>query len=122
MTDELELSAAGLIQSHEKRCTVEQFVKDAKQPLGLGYYQDHPYPAAVTHLHPVDFAYALLIHLRLGRDGAQGQRTCPKAVRLSTAVAPEELRRLVSADLLGCLRGKSQGESVIAELERPRVA
>jgi hypothetical protein len=35
-----ELSAAGLIQTYEKRWTIEQFVKDAKHLLGLGQYQN----------------------------------------------------------------------------------
>jgi hypothetical protein len=49
VTDAPELSAAGLIQAYEKRWAIEQFVKDAKQLLGLGHYQNRSYRAAVIH-------------------------------------------------------------------------
>jgi hypothetical protein len=39
---------------------VEQFFKDCQQLLGLGQYQNRSYGAAVTHLHLVCFADALL--------------------------------------------------------------
>jgi SRSO17 transposase len=56
VTDDPELSAAGLIQAYDKRWTIEQWVKDVKQLLGLGHYQNRPDRAAVTHLHLVCFA------------------------------------------------------------------
>ena len=46
VTDDSELSAAGLIQTYEKRWAVEQFFKDSQQLLGLGQYQNRPYRAA----------------------------------------------------------------------------
>jgi hypothetical protein len=122
VTDDAELSAAGLIQTYEKRWAVEQFFKDSKQLLGLGQYQNRPYWAAVTHLHLVCFAYALLTHLRIERNGAQGQRTRKKAADLSTAAAQDQLRGLLWEDLLTYLREKPPGQPVIEELERLRVA
>lgn len=122
VTDDAELSAAGLIRTYAKRWVVEQFFKDSKQLLGLGQYQNRPYWAAVTHLHLVCFAYALLTHLRLERDGAQGQWTRKKAADLSTAAAQDQLRRLLWEDLLTYLREKPHGQPVIEELERLRVA
>jgi SRSO17 transposase len=122
VTDDAALSAAGLIRTYEKRWAVEQFFKDSKQLLGLGQYQNRPYWAAVTHLHLVCFAYALLTHLRIEHDGAQGQRTCKKAADLSTAAAQDQLRGLLWEDLLTYLREKPPGQPVIEELERLRVA
>jgi hypothetical protein len=122
VTDAPELSAAGLLQTYEKRWTIEQFVKDAKQLLGLGQYQNRPYRAAVIHLHLVCFASALLTHLRLRRHGAQGQRTREKAVGMSVAMAQEALRALVWDDMVAYLKEQHHGEAVIAELERLRVA
>jgi hypothetical protein len=58
VTDDPALSAAELIRTYEKRWTIEQFVKDVKQLLGLGHYQNRSYGAAATHLHLVCFAYA----------------------------------------------------------------
>jgi SRSO17 transposase len=122
VTDDAALSAAGLIRTYEKRWAVEQFFKDSKQLLGLGQYQNRPYWAAVTHLHLVCFAYALLTHLRIERNGAQGQRTRKKAADLSTAAAQDQLRGLLWEDLLTYLREKPPGQPVIEELERLRVA
>jgi DDE family transposase len=79
VTDDPQLSAADVIRTYEKRWTIEQWLKDVKQLLGLGHDQNRSYGAAVTHLHLVCFAYALLTHLRLERTGAQGQRIRHKA-------------------------------------------
>ena len=56
VTDDPELSAAGVIRTYDKRWTIEQFIKDTKQLLGLGQYQNRSYGAAVIHLHLVCFA------------------------------------------------------------------
>ena len=92
VTDDPECSAADLIRTYEKRWTIEQWLKDLKQLLGLGQYQNRPYRAAVIHLHLVCFAYALLTHLRIERHGVQGKQTRKKAADLSTAAAQDQLR------------------------------
>jgi hypothetical protein len=97
-------------------------VKDVKQLLGLGQYQNRSYGAAVIHLHLVCFAYALLTHLRIVRTGAQGHRTRKKAADLSTATAQDQLRSLLWQDLITYLKEECQGQPVIQELERLRVA
>jgi hypothetical protein len=122
VTDAPALSAADVIRSYEKRWAMEPWVKDMKQWLGLGHYQNRPYGAAVTHLHLVCFAYALLTHLRIERHGAQGQRTHHKAAERSTATAQDQLRRLLWEDLVTSLKEKCHGQSVIEERERLRVA
>jgi SRSO17 transposase len=122
VTDDPELSAAQLIQTYDRRWTIAPWVKDLKQLLGLGHYQNRSYRAAVTHLHLVCFAYALLTPLRIERHGAQGQRTYDKAADRSIAAAQEQLRRLIWDDLVAYLKEKSHGESVLEELERLRVA
>jgi SRSO17 transposase len=122
VTDAPALSGAGLLPAYDRRWEIAQFWKDAKQLLGLGQYQNRPYWAAVTHLHLVCFAYALLTHLRLARHGAQGQRICHKAARLSIAAAQDQLRRLIWDDLIVYLKEKRHGESMLQELERLGVA
>jgi SRSO17 transposase len=122
VTDAPELSAADVIRTYDKRWTIEQWLKDVKQLLGLGHYQNRSYWAAVTHLHLVCFAYALLTHLRIEQTGAQGQRTRHKAAELSTATAQDQLRHLLWQDLMTYLKEGRHGESVIEELERLRVA
>ena len=122
VTDAPQLSAADVIRTYEKRWTIEQWLKDVKQLLGLGHYQNRSYWAAVTHLHLVCFAYALLTHLRIERTGAQGQRTRHKAADLSTAAAQDQLRSLLWGDLLTYLQEECPHQPVIEELERLRVA
>jgi hypothetical protein len=70
----------------------------------------------------VCFAYALLTHLRVARNGAQGQRTRKKAADLSTAAAQDQLRGVLWEDLITDVREKRHGQPVIEELERLRVA
>jgi SRSO17 transposase len=122
VTDAPQLSAADVIRTYAKRWTVEQWLKDVKQLLGLGQYQNRSYWAAVTHLHLVCFAYALLTHLRIERTGVQGQRTRHKAADLSTAAAQDQLRNLLWEDLLTYLQQECPDQPVIEELERLRVA
>jgi hypothetical protein len=56
VTDAPDLSAAEVIRTCDTRWTIEQWVKDVKQLLGLGQYQNRSDGAAVTHLHLVAFA------------------------------------------------------------------
>jgi len=122
VTDDPQRSAADLIRTYDKRWTIEQWVKDTKQLLGLGQYQNRSYWAAVTHLHLVCFAYALLTHLRIARTGAQGHRTRDKAADVSTATAQDQLRSLLWEDLIAYLKEERHGQPVLEELERLRVA
>jgi hypothetical protein len=122
VTDDSELSATGLMQTDEKRWAVEQFFKDRQQLLGLDQYQNRTYHAAVTHLHLVCLADALLTHLRIMRPGAQGQRRYDKAAEWSTAAAQEQLRGLIWDDIIADLKEKNHGEPVLTALERLRVA
>jgi len=122
VTDAPELSAADVIRTYERRWTIEQWLKDVKPWLGLGHYQNRAYWAAVTHLHLVCFAYALLTHLRIERTGAQGQCTRKKAANLSTAAAQDQLREVLWEDLMGYLKEQCHEKSILAELERLRVA
>jgi SRSO17 transposase len=122
VTDAPELSAAGLIPTYEIRWTVELFFKDSKQLLGLGHYQNRSYGAAVTHLHLVCFAYALLTHRRMTRHGAQGQRARKTAADWSMATAQDHLRGLLWDDLVAHLQENQHDKSMLTALERLRVA
>jgi SRSO17 transposase len=122
VTDAPTLSAPQLIQAYERRWSIEPWIKDLKQLLGLGHYQNRSYRAAVTHLPLVCVAYALLTHLRIERYGAQGQQTHHKAADLSTAAAQDHLRGLIWDDLMVYLKEKNHDASLIADLQRLRVA
>ena len=118
VTDDLELSAADVIRAYNERWSIEVFFKDAKQLLGLGQYQNGSYRAAVTHLHLVCFAYALLTHIAIEREGAQGKEKSKKTVKLSTGGLQNELRRIVWEDLAEHLKELPSGDLVVKELER----
>ena len=122
VTDAPQLSAADTIRTYDKRWTIVQGRKDTKPLLGLGQYQNRSYEAAVTHLHLVCFADALLTHRCLQNTGAQGQPTRHKAADLSTAAAQDQLRGLLWEDLSTDLTEHRHGQPVIEARERLRVA
>jgi hypothetical protein len=49
VTDDPAVSAAGRIQAYALRWESDPSLKDCKQLLGLGHYQNRPYRAAVIH-------------------------------------------------------------------------
>jgi len=116
VTDDPALSPRSIIKAYDDRWSIEVFFKDAKQLLGLGQYQNGSYRAAVTHLHLVCFAYALLTHIAIQREGAQAKRK--NAARLSTGDLQNELRRIVWNDLADYLNELPSGNSVVKELDR----
>ncbi len=120
VTDDPSLSARQIIRIYNDRWCIEVYFKDSKQLLGLGQYQNLSREAAVTHLHMVCFAQALLTHLAIHRRGAQGQQ--PSATRLSTAGLQNELRRMVWKDLTDHLKRFSTGDQLIKELQRLLIA
>jgi hypothetical protein len=118
VTDDPDLSAEQIIREYDERWSIEVFWKDAKSLLGLGQYQNGSYRAAVTHLHLVCFAYALLTHIAIQREGAQGCRRKKRTEHLSTAQLQNELRRIVWEDLAEYLKQLPSGDSVVKELGR----
>jgi len=120
VTDDPKLTAAQMIKHYDDRWSIEVFFKDGKQLLGLGQYQNVSYEAAVTHLHLVCLAYALLTHVAIMREGEKGKRR--PAVRLSTADLQNEARRIVWDDLSDYLKEFTSGTQIIKELERLLIA
>ena len=120
VTDDPKLSAGQMIKTYDDRWSIEVFFKDGKQLLGLGQYQNVSYEAAVTHLHLVCFAYALLTHIAIQREGAKGKRK--SHAKLSTADLQNEARRIVWDDLTDHLKQFSSGTQIVKELERLLIA
>jgi hypothetical protein len=56
------------------------------------------------------------------RNGAQGQRIRKKAADLSTAAAQDQLREVLWENLMVYLKEQCHEQSILAELERLRVA
>lgn len=120
VSDDPKMSAGQMIRMYDERWRIEIFFKDGKQLLGLGQYQNVSMEAAVTHLHLVCFAYALLTHIAIAGEGAKAKRQ--SAVRLSTADLQNEARRIVWEDLSEHLKQLSSGTQVVKELERLLIA
>ena len=120
VTDDPTLSASQIMRTYNHRWSIEVFFKDSKQLLGLGQYQNLSYEAVVTHLHLVCFAYALLTHVAITGDRAQGQRTA--MAQLSTADLQNEVRRIVWDDLTDHLKRYRSGTQIVKELGRLLIA
>ena len=118
VTDDPTLTTRSIIKEYEKRWSIEVFFKDGKQLLGLGQYQNGTYHAAVTHLHLVCFAYALLTHIAIMREGAKGNQIRKRAGRLSTGNLQNELRLIVWKDIVKHLKKFQSGDAVIHELQK----
>jgi hypothetical protein len=71
---------------------------------------------AITHLHLVCFAYALLTHVAIVRKGAQGKHK--STAWLSTTDLQNEVRRMVWDNLAEYLNQFSGGTQIVKELER----
>jgi hypothetical protein len=120
VTDDPTLSSRGIIHAYDHRWRIEVFFKDSKQLLGLGQYQNLSIEAAVSHLHLVCMAYALLTHIAIEGDCAKGKRSSER--KLSIAELQDELRRMVWEDLADHLKGLASGTQVVKELGRLLVA
>jgi hypothetical protein len=120
VTDDPHLSASQMIKAYDDRWSIEVFFKDTKQLLGLGQYQNVSLEAAVTHLHLVCLAYALLTHIAIQSEGAKGKRKA--AAHMSVAELQNELRRIVWDDLTTYLKQFTSGDQIIKELGRLLIA
>jgi hypothetical protein len=120
VTDNPKLKAKDIIRSYNIRWNIELFFKDSKQLLGLGRYQNRSYKAAVTHLHLVCFAYALLTHIAING-------ICEKTKKNEKAYGSMKnlqniLRRIIWEDTAQYLKELPNENSVFKELSRLLVA
>jgi hypothetical protein len=122
VTNHPSFSAARIIRAYDARWSIEVFFKNTntKQLLGLGHYQNRPYTAAVTHLHLVCFAYALLTHSAIESTCAQETRS--KKAHVSARELQNNLRRLVWHDTAQYLQELPDERSIFKELSRLLVA
>jgi hypothetical protein len=120
VTDDPKLKATDIIKSYDIRWNIEVFFKDAKQLLGLGRYQNRSYKAAVTHLHLVCFAYALLTHIAI--NGICEKDNKRSKAHVSMKNLQNVLRRIIWNDTAQYLKDLPNGNSVFKELSRLLVA
>ena len=120
VTDHPRLKAADIIRSYDIRWNIEVFFKDAKQLLGLGRYRNRSYKAAVTHLHLVCFAYALLTHIAINSTCEKENKR--KKARVSVRNLQNILRIIIWNDTAQYLKELPNQNSVFKELSRLLVA
>jgi hypothetical protein len=107
VSNDLAHSGETILWHYYRRWTIEVFIKECKQTLGLGDCSSSRSDAAVTHLLLVGLAAALLTHRDVRVRGAQGQnaqgklflrssyRTLQNALRHE--VLRDHLRRILAA-------------------------
>ncbi len=117
-TEHTRLGAREILAAYSHRWSIEVAFKAGKQLLGLGQYQNGAYHAAVIHLHLVWFAFALLTHVAITCEGAQGKKTKRKSVATrSISQLQDELRRIVWEDTAEYLKSAQKVDAVLRELE-----
>lgn len=118
VTDDPKMSAREILAAYSHRWSIEVAIKAGKQLLGLGQYQNGAYHAAVIHLHLVWFAFALLTHVAISCEGAQGKKKKRKPVAPpSIGQLQNELRRIVWEDTAEYLKSIQSTDALIRELE-----
>lgn len=120
VTNHPQMKSTDIIRSYDIRWNIEVFFKDAKQLLGLGRYQNRSYKAAVTHLHLVCFAYALLTHIALNSTCEKENER--KKARVSVRDLQNILRRIIWNDTAQYLKELPNQNSVLKELFRLLIA
>jgi SRSO17 transposase len=120
VTNDTKMKPDAIIRNYSQRWWIEVFFKDAKQLLGLGQYQNRSIEAAVTHLHLVCFAFALLTHVAImdGRSAKAKTKKTKKAESLSTQKLQNRLRQIVWKDTAGYLKDLKNGDKIVKELSR----
>jgi hypothetical protein len=119
VTDDLRASMRTIAADYLKRWSIEMFIKDEKQHLGLGDYRVLRYQAVVRHLHLVDCAYACLTHVGIKTYRAQGQNKRKKVLRLEPiSKLKDQMRRMVWQENVQDVIKYSHERPVIRRLEK----
>ncbi|MCR4437421.1 MAG: hypothetical protein NUW13_00005, partial [candidate division KSB1 bacterium] len=117
VTEDAKMSAREILAAYSQRWSIEVAIKAAKQLLGLGQYQNGAYHAAVIHLHLVWFAFALLTHVAISCEGAQGKKKREPVASRSIGQLQDELRRIVWEDTADYLKSVQSTGALIRELD-----
>ena len=119
VTDNLRASMRTIVADYLKRWSIEMFIKDEKQHLGLGDYRVIRYRAVVRHLHLVDCAYACLTHVGIKTYRAQGQNKSKNVLRLEPiSKLKDRMRRIVWQENVQDVIKYSHEKPVIRRLEK----
>lgn len=101
------LTTKEMIAIYRKRWSIEVLFKQTKQSLGLVAYHHRDEHAVRTHLQLVLLAYALLTHLFLNEQRAQGKKFTTKLLAtFSPRETQQRIRALVAVDTLDCIEDR----------------
>lgn len=101
------LTTKEIIAIYRKRWSIEVLFKQTKQYLGLTAYHHRDEHAVRTHLQLVLLAYALLTHLFLTEQRAQGKTFTTKLLAtFSPRETQQRIRALVAVDTLDCIEDR----------------
>lgn len=101
------LTTKEIIAIYRKRWSIEVLFKQTKQYLGLTAYHHRDEHAVRTHLQLVFLAYALLTHLFLTEQRAQGKQFTTKLLAtFSSRETQQRIRALVAVDTLDCIEDR----------------
>ena len=119
ITDDLSASMIKIVTEYLKRWSIEMFIKDEKQHLGLGDYRVRRYRAVVRHLHLVDCAYACLTHVGIRTCCEQGQKKSKKVLQLEPiSKLKDRMRQIVWQENVKHVIKYSHEKPVIRRLEK----
>lgn len=119
------LTTTQLLTIYRHRWSIEVFFKQSKQYLGLTAYHHRDENAVRSHLQLVFLAYALLTHLFLTKQRAQGKHLTQKVLaQFSVQDMRQSVRSLVVVDTLNYLKEHHQhsNENIIERLQHYLVA
>lgn len=106
-TTDTTLTTKDIIAIYRKRWSIEVLFKHTKQYLGLTAYHHRDEHAVRTHLQLVLLAYALLTHLFLTEQRAEGKKLTTKLLAtFSPREAQQRIRALVAVDTLDCIEDR----------------
>jgi hypothetical protein len=106
-TTDRSLATNEIIAIYRKRWSIEVLFKQTKQYLGLTAYHHRDEHAVRTHLQLVFLAYALLTHLFLTEQRAQGKQFTTKLLAtFSPRETQQRIRALVAVDALDCIKDR----------------
>lgn len=106
-TTDPTLSTKQIVTIYQKRWSIEVLFKQTKQYLGLTAYHHRDEHAVRAHLQLVMLAYALLTHLFLTEQRAQGKKFTTKLLaKFSPRETQQRIRALVAIDTLDCAKDR----------------
>lgn len=102
------LSTMDIVSMYRERWSIEVLFKEAKQYLGLTAYHHRDEGAVRSHLQLVLCAHALLTHLFLTEQRAQGKRYTKKVLSsFSIRESQQHIRSIVTIDTLDYINNQS---------------